>query len=786
MQRAFWRALIFIFSLLFSFTELLSQGRRSELELMQRDPDGVRLTEADSLLIKRDPVRYFFLEKNNVQFFTFNNKDTTHIDSLLPLYKKYIDSVLSRNKNKQLTDSADLKKEWFKGIYLKINALKEKNEPLTDTIELSKIFHSINALPNSKQKVWLLLQYADFKIVNKTYKNDVNFYLNLTKEIAAKIDDLFEKGQAFTLIGSYASAYEDNVSAIKAYYQAREYISNSDQIDSLRATVEADACKYAAQVYEKYHIEQGQNRSSFLYKEAFKLYSFSGNIKEANRSYFKSLAAEAYVLTYFYPDDTLSYKRRLDILRELERWYQDFKRNNGKTSDNYTNYLGLYIIATILQGEGLYKVAIKYYLQCLNFSLFDNSIPQIHGDLLSISRIYSLQNRKDLAFGYSNLAIYATEKKEDKFYYYDAILNKAYVFFLYKDYDSSLLYANRVQFDPSLEKIFFPIYYDKLLEQVYGIKYQVFEMLRGPHISDSILRYEQFYNSSRWALLNDYTYLLGAESQSFIDWSDRTWGKNIQKQIQSKKDQRKLYILIGVIVVGGAFFIYLFRISEKNKKIRNTREELSMLARKRFHNIRGNYNSLTALILKGDFENAQLYADACADVLSLSLNRWDWNENYSLADEWEILNAFYSAEHIRGKNVQIISDFGDLDLRSIKFMPETLTTLLHNSIRHAFKDMTSGCEFKVSVRAKKNLLHFEVSDNGTPSKQDRYLIREKEGKGLRLLEGRIKNMFEGKKVRKGTPKLSIATHPGTTIKFVFPYEIIKNNDHATAIKDNYS
>jgi hypothetical protein len=222
------------------------------------------------------------------------------------------------------------------------------------------------------------------------------------------------------------------------------------------------------------------------------------------------------------------------------------------------------------------------------------------------------------------------------------------------------------------------------------------------------------------------------------------------------------------------------KIEQERKKIIDTRAELSSLAKGKLHNVRGDYNSFIALILKSDFSTATLYAEKCAALFSLALDKWDWEKNaYTLADELATLNAFCETQKVLGKKIIIEPSFAsDLNSDQILFMPEVFTTLLHNSIKHGLRDNDAALKFNIGVTRKDDFLFFEVSDNGIPSKIESYLKPEKPNKGLALLRRRIENILEGKKdQKKFEHKFEISINLGTTIKFIFPYEsTIKNNN----------
>jgi hypothetical protein len=251
---------------------------------------------------------------------------------------------------------------------------------------------------------------------------------------------------------------------------------------------------------------------------------------------------------------------------------------------------------------------------------------------------------------------------------------------------------------------------------------------------------------------------------------------------ESKEKDREIHnktlSLIYVSIAFAVLFysglsIYKYRIKKKDHKIKDTRDELTSIAKRRIHNNKSNFSRLTQYLMIEEYNTAFKYLERCKDVFSLLLEKWNWEENkYTLQDEWDLVLASYEIEKVNGAIVTIDRDFTEIEPKETLFMPEILTMLLENSIKHGFKEKKDNCHFKVKAERHGDFIFFTVSDNGIPRERERYFVKNLPHKGFALVKQRILNILENRKnIPRGIEKFCLDLNQGTTIQFIFPYEV---------------
>jgi len=125
------------------------------------------------------------------------------------------------------------------------------------------------------------------------------------------------------------------------------------------------------------------------------------------------------------------------------------------------------------------------------------------------------------------------------------------------------------------------------------------------------------------------------------------------------------------------------------------------------------------------------------------------------------------------KKIEIIKLHDGIDIDKILFIPEVFTTLIHNSMKYAFKEDGCAYFFKIEI-AKINdaVLDIRVSDNGKPDRIGVYKLNPEERKGLSILEQRVAIEFllskHTQKIKSDFCVEGIADK-GVHVTFKFPY-----------------
>lgn len=686
----------------------------NELKIVRAHPPGFM---PDSNAFKVDPLAFYFYQNWYSQYFAFNNKDTTHIDSLLPLYKMWIDDVIKSNINKPIVDSNYLKKEWFRRIYNKIQHLKQKRS-LT---EENEIFRLISSLPNSPEKVWLYYECRGLKINNETYYTDIEAAYYAAKNIAEGISDKLEKVRALKIVGQFAASDNFNSGAIEAFYLAREQLQNLSGKRKLKLNEDAEICTRIAGVFSKYYLQEAYEESRNIQLEASHYYNEAQNYFNLHRSDIRSVHKDAFRLTWLDKSDSSLYKK-IEILRNLRGWYDEFSRKEGNSMDSHLNYLALVTIGLIMEGEKLYSSATKYYLRSLIFAISDNSVSEILVNLAMISRAYALQKRKELALGYADMYLDVANKNPDKFDYYDAILNKGWVFWYLKQYDSAMHYADIVYFNASLKTIFYPSYYDKLFHQACNLKLQCFEHLKFPTVSDSLYLYERIYSQSNSNILNDFYYLKSVQIRTVLDINERV--DNAKNELLIRKITLGAGIIFAVFLI---LFLIRYAISIRYKR-------LSESARSKIHNIENDISEI-GFLYDTKKEQYSEYIRGFEAYTASYLKSWKNEKKVTLFDELEAFNRYYNFKKIAYPFLnRCINECSNL--KTIAFIPSVFDTLLHNSIKAAYFD-NRELLFTIDMEKKKSKLVVVITDNARPPNYNAKYWKEMDS-GLHLLRKRIK------------------------------------------------
>lgn len=234
----------------------------------------------------------------------------------------------------------------------------------------------------------------------------------------------------------------------------------------------------------------------------------------------------------------------------------------------------------------------------------------------------------------------------------------------------------------------------------------------------------------------------------------------------------------GVIlfIFGVGFVVYDYHNREKSKKrhseFQYSKKKLSLLTQAKVHNIKGNYTTLSDMVTQEEVEDAQTYMDAYSFYLSKTPNDEAMQE-WTLENERELLFAFYDAERILGVEVAISHNLDTIDKENILFLSDVFTTLLHNSMEHAF-GVNADNRFQIHVELANNYMAFNVSDNGTKTAGiEKYYSNNDPERGLNILRRRIINECQNAKISKTENEIFEIDNSasGTLITFIYPYAV---------------
>lgn len=240
--------------------------------------------------------------------------------------------------------------------------------------------------------------------------------------------------------------------------------------------------------------------------------------------------------------------------------------------------------------------------------------------------------------------------------------------------------------------------------------------------------------------------------------------------------------LLMTVIMYCSYRLFLYeRRTETTKRIHAERVEmytsdrLNTLSKIKFHDIRNNYNRISNLVAARKFDELKTYVDESAYYFGILLNNWE-RQNWTLHEEFELLNAYLSAEKVLGLDATIRLIHPSILPENTRFIPDVFTTFFQNSIRTKRREEQLIFQIKVELveHRRGSYLSISVLDNAIPSQQKDYFNESKSNSGLTLLRRRLSSEFKIRKADKerfhfeelrATP-----LDTGTLLTFMFPYE----------------
>ena len=622
--------------------------------------------------------------------------------------------------------------------------------------------------------------YAFYIYEDKFYKWELgDLYLRVAGLYNNKIDEYFKKDAIF---------YYDRA--------ANYFLLAGDTLNGMYSLVLKNGLNIDYGIYED---SSRQRYLTGLYNLGLYIYAPSHNKNFPEVDIDKKFFFLSQIGTYFL--------ERGDVysLKIAESYYNAsliVAINNGKkyNLDNvYDALFNLSYIYALLRDE-----SSAYYIDvAINMAIHESNDELLRNLFLEKSKILLLNNSFDSSIYYAKKSIdsidsrYATSIARD--YQMKSYIALSWIFKKMGKSDSEFYYSKlykenlaeliqEVDEAKNMRVSYDQVRTRELVENKDSIIKQIkFDILYytniANHLTDSVTIILQTLQQNK--KINDS--LQQANSTLFTNNDSITkQNKDLDGQILSKRKDLKSAYWVGGILLFAALLaliiVVIQRIIIKNRdeKLKNTRESLNTLVQSKLHNVRNNYVSFSQLI-RVDQDRAKEYSDNSNYFFSYSLNKFN-NNNWTFADEFNLLDAYFDAERMLAKNckIEIIREVENIDIDRVLFIPEIFTTLFHNSMKYAFVEEREDYIFRVKIIRNKNVIDVQVSDNGRPKKLGKYTINSELKKGLSILQQRlIVEFLLSKKVKKIKSNFVIEgiENKGVHIKFNFPYaEKIKNSD----------
>jgi hypothetical protein len=469
-----------------------------------------------------------------ITHFKFGNDSRIKLDSLLPLIKGSIPSVI-QNFRRLVSDSSDLNLPWYKNIYSRIVTLS--TTPPTrisqaHRLELSKMIHS---LPPSRQKISLLFEYSWLTITIENFDVDVEYYLQVGKKEADQITDSLDKGIAYHYIGNFASHHRYADVAIPAYFRAIELINHSDKSDSIRSYYTGINFQGLAQCFSQLDLPLARLKTIFYDSIAANSFKESKRWDLYQNVFFLCLQQKVYSFYLDFPwstyenTDTLvaTIKTTTEILDSLKAW---------ELQPAYYVYSAL---STILEVRGETQAALFFQLRAVLGARYRNNAYDLIYSLTNTSRLYSKLGNEQLSMEYIDLAATICQRLNLPADYYFSLLQKGSNYLELKKHEAALSIAERVEKDSAMQRILYPTFYTDVRSALFALKARIYAnhdwQLYWDSVSYNTLKYQNLSNDYTMNRLDNFSELLSVEYESATQY----YRREVTKSFLSLENEKK-------------------------------------------------------------------------------------------------------------------------------------------------------------------------------------------------------------------------------------------------------
>lgn len=493
---------------------------------------------------REDIINYFLQESKGIEYnqFKFPGEDPDEVESIvkiddlltepqfIKIIDKYIEWDLSHQKKEKENQYNSTK---LKQINLLIISESKKGIFNQDKSIVTGISNSINSLANSKEKISLLLQYAQLIIDIPDYWKSVDsFYYSALKK-ADSIKNKIEQAHAYVSIGDFLNDCGNDFKAIDMYLLALEHFDTYGWVKNSNYNYGAQVCEKMAQTFSKLNNVISQKSVSTFYVEARNLYAWANDTISINSCDFKKIAQDIYIWANF-PDERFKYHMDeiLDKnLRILKSWHLNLK--TGKFSVGpIANYFGFKAIGDLLRANNKYQEAIIFYMQAFFIAVNLHYSWLVTRTLNDISYAYAYLGKKNIALQYQNLALHQTKQMNDLIGYMYQSLNCLYEYNLFQQTDTALHYMNKIQSDTFFYRHIYPPHFDHFISELFKVKYQIFDSAK---MYDSARIYEREYDNFQKRYLMEHSGLSFSMMSSTFGLFKQSVARDIKKREREKK-----------------------------------------------------------------------------------------------------------------------------------------------------------------------------------------------------------------------------------------------------------
>ncbi|MCK9404399.1 MAG: hypothetical protein M0Q26_13495 [Chitinophagaceae bacterium] len=762
---------------------LLSFNCFSQVNVFNGHKTEFTLLDIETSPKEGDSILNYFIKLSQSDFRLVYEKGGRKEDILLtkiyPFLIKQLEILVTETKDAPVVQIVVDIEMTAHPIFKKIQTFGQK-KPISGD-EINVIWNEIDALPISKEKVWLILWFLRINMLLDKSLYDVTAICNKARLEADKINGLYERGEAYVYIGEFAKQYQIPEAAMSVYYFAKRdfYFSNKDSIVTQNA--QGIVCEKIADLFSSASIPSMIKQNKY-YASAYHYYAASRDSAGLYRVFSNYISNRAYLLTdlgYYNVDTALRHLQQAILLKYLSMWFLKQKQHTQPGDFTY-----LTSIATMLRSENKHVAALSYNLYALASAYLNANINDIYDGIYSAAFTYSVLKKEQQAMTLLNIAIALALKTNNRFEYYRAISYKGDAFYNLNKYDSALMCANTLLYNVTYDNQFNIAQYSRSRNNALHLKSKIFKVLNK---KDSASYYELESAMSVNRKTEEFSSLLEAESGAMTLWIDNTKDLEVALEKRSKENisnQNMGLIFFTAVLIILIIMVIIFRKRDKDKSnkllefrtqlLQSANSDLTLRSAIQNHNLGNHYSKIKILLRSHRIDKVDRAVKYCEKTSTYFSQFYMLllDDKPSLGKELRNFKLFVETEKIYdNKNIEIQDAFEGIQPDSISFLTGIFAPLYENSSK-AFTE-TENPRFSISISKEDKIVCCKVSDNGEGVSNIELLVADKHF--LSMLRDRVYMSFTMKGVIFNPDdvfKIKSSAVTGTEIEFKLPYEEI--------------
>ncbi len=411
------------------------------------------------------------------------------------------------------------------------------------------------------------------------------------------------------------------------------------------------------------------------------------------------------------------------------------------------NKLGLAInyqnIGYAKEATGKLDEALQNYVTSLDYN---NQIDSKIGKVIcnnSIGQVYLQQCKIPEAYEIIKSNIAQAEEINDKFYIASTYTNLGWVqteMQQYREASENLFYALKIAQDFNLKGSEAETYkrLSYLNEKLGNNKAALLHYKESQKITNEI---RSVQNTQ---YITDLVIKYDAEkkSEQIMDLANEN---EIVKLKLAQNNKTQLFIMIGLLLVGGILFAIYKQNQLKNDKKILTLEQDMLRSQMNPHFIFNSLNSIKLYIINNEKENAVYYLNKFSKLIRKILVA-STEKEISLEDELETMQLYMNIENIRFNNeINYSVDVAEnVNTTNIKLPSLILQPFLENALWHGLSSKEGDKNIHLSVsRIDGGFVRMEITDNGIgraeAAKIQESKVLKRKSVGIELTKQRLAN-----------------------------------------------